>query len=206
MPHPQYFSYLRTVFILLPCWSGVKTEVFSKRVFGCFKDRKIFLKNLCFTVRKIEASEFLIPMIDIAPSFLLTKLRLWSYSGSVHFNSPEKKTPGSHWIKVWVAPQLMWKFWRKENLLPFRGIDPRMVLSVDCPNCLNNNREKFKYEFVTVARVMLLISVMWYRAVWSVDADVSEVPTACVTWYTIWEGVLYFRSAIRFLGKGLNVI
>ena len=127
--------------------------MFSNRLFGCCKDRKIFLKTLCFTGRKIEASEFLIPMVDIAHPpilpFLLTKLHLWSYSGSVHFNSPEK-TPGSDWIKVWVAPELMWTFWRN-----------RMVQSVDyllyrnvCPDCIINSRQKFKYEIVTVARVV----------------------------------------------------
>jgi hypothetical protein len=54
-----------------------------------------------------------------------------------------------------------------------------------CPDFVINNRQKFKYEIVTVACIMLLTSVMGYRAVWSVDADLSEVPTACVTWQTI---------------------
>lgn len=60
---------------------------------GAVKTEKYF-KNPRFTERKIEASEFLIPMADIAPPTpeptILVNQVTSMVIGSVHFNAPEK--------------------------------------------------------------------------------------------------------------------
>jgi hypothetical protein len=53
----------------------ITVEMFSKRLIGWCKDRK---KNVHFTGRRIEASEFLICLVDFAP-ILLVKLRQFSF-------------------------------------------------------------------------------------------------------------------------------
>jgi hypothetical protein len=104
--------------------------------------------------------------------------------GSVHFNSIEK--PRFPLSTSLVGPRANVDVSEKRKSLTLPGnrfpdgpVRRLVATPKSCPVCFNNTRQKFKHEIV--ACVMLLTSVMWYRAVWSVDADVSAVPTACVT-------------------------
>ena len=41
------------------------------------------------------------------------------------------KEPGTHWIKGWVGPHSRpGRFWRKQNLLPMAGFEPRVTHAV----------------------------------------------------------------------------